>query len=72
MSAGEARYSEAPEGAPSPGYTGQQRERVRAFERRMRRPTALVITDPFWVTVEREKVVEARMALKRVHVLEQA
>ncbi|WP_314249773.1 hypothetical protein [Streptomyces sp. DSM 40907] len=37
------------------------------LERRMRRLTGVVMTESFWQSVEREKVVAARMALKRAH-----
>ncbi|MFF1342064.1 hypothetical protein ACFVYT_29945 [Streptomyces sp. NPDC058290] len=59
-------YSHRGDVAASPGYTDEQRKRKAAFERRLRRLAAVVSGDPFWSTVEREQVVAARMALKRV------
>ncbi|MEU9304979.1 hypothetical protein [Streptomyces sp. NPDC048269] len=50
---------------PSPGYT--QEVPPGRLERRLRRLTGVVGTGAFWQSVEREKVVAARMALKRAH-----
>ncbi|MFJ9080276.1 hypothetical protein ACIRO3_34315 [Streptomyces sp. NPDC102278] len=46
--------------------------RAAAFERRLRRLAGLVMADPFWATVAREDVVEARMGLKRAHLVQGA
>ncbi|KOU58821.1 hypothetical protein ADK55_10760 [Streptomyces sp. WM4235] len=61
----EGVYSHRGDVAPSPGYTPEQRVRKAAFERRLSRLAGLVLTDPFWSTLERGDVVEARMGLKR-------
>ncbi|MEV6574884.1 hypothetical protein [Streptomyces sp. NPDC051577] len=58
--------------AASPGYTAEQKERTAAFERRLRRLAGLVMADSFWATVAREDVVEARMGLKRAHLVQGA
>ncbi|MET9694386.1 hypothetical protein ABZY81_39245 [Streptomyces sp. NPDC006514] len=52
---------------PSPGFTPDQQVALGRRERRPRRLTGVVMTDAFWQSVEREKVVAARMALKRAH-----
>ncbi|MFF3863633.1 hypothetical protein [Streptomyces sp. NPDC002209] len=62
----EGVYSHRGDVPASPGYTGEQRRRKAAFERRLRRLTGVVSDHPFWSTVERGQVVAARMALKRV------
>ncbi|THA33736.1 hypothetical protein [Streptomyces sp. A1547] len=62
----EGVYSHRGDVAASPGYTGEQRRRKAAFERRLRQLAAVMSGHPFWSTVEREQVVAARMALKRV------
>uniref|UniRef100_A0AAU2K124 Uncharacterized protein n=1 Tax=Streptomyces sp. NBC_00049 TaxID=2903617 RepID=A0AAU2K124_9ACTN len=63
----EGRYSHRGDVPPSPGYTEEQQVLRARLERRMRRLTGVVMTDAFWQSVEREKVVAARMALKRAH-----
>ncbi|MFD0353620.1 hypothetical protein ACFVHW_07705 [Streptomyces sp. NPDC127110] len=62
----EGVYAHRGDVEPSPGYTEEQRRRKAAFEVRLRRLAAAVVDHGFWATVEREQVVAARMALKRV------
>ncbi|MGW7317422.1 hypothetical protein [Streptomyces sp. NPDC054865] len=52
---------------PSPGYTDEQKDRLARLIRRMHRLVEAVATDAYWQSVEREKVVAARMALKHTH-----
>ncbi|MCX5078765.1 hypothetical protein OHA84_37945 (plasmid) [Streptomyces sp. NBC_00513] len=68
----EGVYSHRGDVEASPGYTPQQRARKAAFERRLSRLTGLVLTDPFWSTLAREDIVEARMGLKRAHLVQGA
>ncbi|MFI7180136.1 hypothetical protein [Streptomyces spororaveus] len=63
----EGRYSPRGNVPASPGYTPEQKVALGRLERRLRRLTGVVMTDAFWQSVEREKVVAARMALKRAH-----
>lgn len=63
----EGRYSSRGDVPPSPGYTPEQQLARERLERRLRRLAGVVTTDPFWQSVEREKVFAARMALKRAH-----
>ncbi|MCY0924252.1 MULTISPECIES: hypothetical protein [unclassified Streptomyces] len=65
-------YSHRGDVEASPGYTPQQRARKAAFERRLSRLTGLVLTDRFWSTLVREDIVEARMGLKRAHLVQGA
>ncbi len=51
----------------SPGYTEEQRAEVDRLHALLLELSAAVATHPFWETVERDKVVEARMALKHAH-----
>ncbi|MFF4227398.1 hypothetical protein ACFYZH_31750 [Streptomyces abikoensis] len=51
----------------SPGWTEEQQQQVAALRARALELSIAVGTHPFWSTVEKGKVVEARMALKRVH-----
>ncbi|MFJ3205821.1 hypothetical protein [Streptomyces sp. NPDC086989] len=62
----EGVYSHRGDVPASPGYTDEQRRRKAAYEQRLRRLASVVSGHPFWSTVEREQVVAARMALKRV------
>lgn len=63
----EGRYSSRGDVPPSPGYTEEQKTLMARLESRQRRLAGAVMTDAFWQSVEREKVVSARMALKRAH-----
>ncbi|WP_404962409.1 hypothetical protein [Streptomyces sp. 147326] len=63
----ESRYSSRGDVPPSPGYTPEQQVLLDRLARRLRRLTGVVMTDAFWQSVEREKVVAARMALERAH-----
>ena len=51
----------------SPGYTEAQRAEVDRFRFELLRLSRVVSTHPFWETVERGDLVQARMALKRAH-----
>ncbi|MEV6165743.1 hypothetical protein AB0L71_28285 [Streptomyces sp. NPDC052052] len=50
----------------SPGYTEEQAAEVRRFEAELLRLSVEVSTHPHWATLN-DGVMEARMALKRVH-----
>ncbi|MGW7064733.1 hypothetical protein ACWGHM_40440 [Streptomyces sp. NPDC054904] len=63
----EGRYSPCGDVPPSPGYTDEQKDRMARLTRRTRRLADAVTTDAYWQSVEREKVVAARMALKHAH-----
>ncbi|GHB68638.1 hypothetical protein GCM10010347_43580 [Streptomyces cirratus] len=49
----------------SPGWTPEQKERVDWMWQELRDLSAAVVDHPYWKTVEREKVVEARMLMKK-------
>ncbi|MFV8133215.1 hypothetical protein [Streptomyces syringium] len=51
----------------SPGWTDEEQDTVDTLRGRARELSILISTDPFWETVEKESVVEARMALKHAH-----
>ncbi|MFH8371382.1 hypothetical protein [Streptomyces sp. NPDC018031] len=51
----------------SPGYTAEQLAEVQRLHERLRELSTVVSTHPFWASLEREKVVEARMQLKHAH-----
>ncbi|WP_406368943.1 hypothetical protein [Streptomyces sp. NBC_01546] len=63
----EGRYSSRRDVPPSPGYTEEQQVQRARLERRLQRLAGVVMTDAFWQSVEQEKIVVARMALKRAH-----
>lgn len=50
----------------SPGYTEQQKAEEERLRRERLELSLVVSTHPYWSTVEREKVVDERMRLKRV------
>ncbi|MGG8410013.1 hypothetical protein ACM614_27315 [Streptomyces sp. 12297] len=64
--ADEYRYSHRGDVPDSPGYTPEQAEALAHLYRRLLRLSRLVLTDPYWQTLEGEQLVDARMALKRV------
>ncbi|MGG8408028.1 hypothetical protein ACM614_16125 [Streptomyces sp. 12297] len=64
--ASEHRYSHRGDVPDSPGYTPEQADAVHRFHRRMLRLSRLVLTDPYWTSLDGEQLVDARMALKRV------
>lgn len=51
----------------SPGWTEEQQHQVAALRARALELSITVGTHPFWDTLEKGKVVEARTALKHVH-----
>ncbi|MGW4689683.1 hypothetical protein ACWEPM_32990 [Streptomyces sp. NPDC004244] len=59
------RYSHRGDVPDSPGWTEEQKERVAAMEQRLRDLAAAVTLHPYWATVEKEKLVAARMLLKK-------
>ncbi|MEU3774281.1 hypothetical protein AB0F11_13955 [Streptomyces sp. NPDC032472] len=59
------RFSHRGDVPDSPGWTPEQKERVDRMWQELRDLSAAVVDHPYWKTVEREKVVEARMLLKK-------
>ncbi|MFD7868033.1 hypothetical protein [Streptomyces sp. NPDC059783] len=53
--------------ADSPGYTDEQRDTVDQYRAELLRLSVAVSTHPFWATIDRGDVVQARMALKHAH-----
>ncbi|MFE7759743.1 hypothetical protein [Streptomyces sp. NPDC057429] len=51
----------------SPGYTEEQHAAVARFRADLLILSTAVDTHPFWETVDRERLVAARMALKHAH-----
>ncbi|MEU5811717.1 hypothetical protein [Streptomyces sp. NPDC047718] len=64
--ASDHRYSHRGDVPASPGYTPEQKQARARLDRRLLRLATAIGTHPFWGTVEAEKRVAARMALKRI------